>query len=241
VNVLAVVPAYNEAEAIGDVVRELRARGDVDVLVVDDGSEDGTAEVARAAGARVVVLPFNLGIGGAVQTGFLFARERAYDAAVQVDGDGQHPAREIDRLLAPLVRGEADVVIGSRFGADAGFRSPPLRRVGMRVFSAIVSAVTGRSLHDTTSGFRATGRRAIEFLAEHYPADYPEVEALVLLCRADFRVVETPCSFRGREIGRSSITAGRSVYYAIKVLLAIFVGMFRRVPPAGEGRAGSAG
>ena len=232
--VLAVVPAYNEASTVGDVVRELRERGDLDVLVVDDGSDDGTADAARAAGARVVVLPYNLGIGAAVQSGFLFARKHGHDVAVQVDGDGQHRADEIDRLLEPLARGEADVVLGSRYAGETGYRSPALRRLGMLLFSAVVSALTGRRLRDTTSGFRASGRRAIEFLAEHYPEDYPEVEALVLLSRAGFRVVEVPCRFREREAGRSSITGRRSVYYVIKVLLAILVGLFRRVPPVGD-------
>jgi glycosyltransferase involved in cell wall biosynthesis len=230
VKVLAVVPAFNESLAVGEVVRELRRRGDLDVVVVDDGSDDETAEIARAAGARVVGLPFNLGIGAAVQSGFLFAREHGYDVAVQVDGDGQHRADEIGKLLAPLERGEADVVLGSRWAADTGYHAPPLRRLGMLLFSAVVSRLTGQRLRDTTSGFRASGRRAIEFLAEHYPVDYPEVEALVLLSRAGFRIVETPCQFREREAGRSSITGRRSVYYVIKVLLAIFVGLFRKMP-----------
>jgi len=236
VKVLAVVPAYDEAPTVGEVVRELRARGDVDVLVVDDGSADGTADAARAAGARVAVLPFNLGIGAAVQTGFRFAHRHGYDVAVQVDGDGQHPAAEIDRLLAPLARGEADVVLGSRWAGEGHWPAPPLRRLGMRLFSGVVSALTGRALRDTTSGFRASGARAVEFLAEHYPDDYPEVEALVLLSRAGFRIVETPCRFREREAGRSSITGGRSVYYVVKVLLALFVGLFRGAPAAGDGR-----
>jgi len=236
--VLAIVPALNEEESVGDVVRDLRARGDVDVVVIDDGSTDGTVGAAQAAGARVVSLPFNLGIGGAVQCGYLFAREHGYDAAVQVDGDGQHLAAEIDQLLPPLERGEADVVLGSRYVEKTGYQAPATRRAGMLVFSTVVSAVTGQRLLDTTSGFRAAGRRVIEYLAENYPHDYPEVEALVLLRRAGFRILETACAFRERAGGRSSITAGRSVYYVIKVLLAIFVGLFRSVPrPPGETRA----
>lgn len=229
--VLAIVPALNEEASVADVVAELRLRGDVDVVVINDGSTDETAARAEAAGARVVNLPYNLGIGGAVQCGFLFAREHGYDVAVQVDGDGQHLAREIDRLLSPLVQGEADFVLGSRYVEKTGYQSTAARRTGMVLFAAVVSGVTRQRVRDTTSGFRASGRRVIEYFALHYPRDYPEVEALVLLRRAGFRVTEVPCEFRERERGTSSITTGRSVYYVVKVLLAIFVGLFRRVPP----------
>jgi hypothetical protein len=228
---VAIVPAYNEEASVGGVVRELLGRGDLDVVVIDDGSDDATAERARAAGARVVVLPFNLGIGGAVQTGYQFARDHRYDVAVQVDGDGQHLPSEIGRLFAVLDGGAADLALGSRFVGEAHYHAPRSRRMGMVVFSAVVSAITGQRLRDTTSGFRAAARGVIEYCAEHYPRDYPEVEALVLLRRAGFRVVETACQFRERSAGHSSITAGRSVYYMIKVLLAIAVGLFRRVPP----------
>jgi glycosyltransferase involved in cell wall biosynthesis len=228
--VLAIVPAYNEEKSVGGVVRELLARGDVDVVVVNDGSADATRDVALAAGARVLDLPYNLGIGGAVQCGFLFARENGYDVAVQVDGDGQHPPAEIDRLLAPLASGDADVVLGSRYVEQTDYRAPWTRRAGMILFSRVVSAVTRRRLLDTTSGFRASGRRVIEYLAEHYPEDYPEVEALVLLSRAGFRIAEVGCEFTDRRLGQSSITAARSAYYMVKVLLAIFVGLFRSVP-----------
>jgi glycosyltransferase involved in cell wall biosynthesis len=232
VRVLAVVPAYNEGGAVGDVVRQLRARGDLDVVVVDDGSVDDTADVARAAGARVLELPYNLGIGAAVQAGFCFAKEQSYDVVVQVDGDGQHRPDEIGRLLEPIERGEADLVLGSRYVEKTAYQAPPLRRLGMLIFSGLVSRVTGQRLRDTTSGFRASGPRVIGFLAEHYPGDYPEVEALVLLSRAGFRIVETPCRFRDREIGRSSITWTRSAYYMIKVILAVLIGLCRSVPPA---------
>jgi glycosyltransferase involved in cell wall biosynthesis len=213
------------------VVRELRERGDLDVLVVNDGSTDATSAVARSAGARVVDLPYNLGIGSAVQCGYMFARDHGYDVAVQVDGDGQHLPSEIDRLLEPLASGEADLVLGSRYVEETAYRAPKARRLGMVIFSTVVSALTRQRLVDTTSGFRAAGARVIRYLAENYPHDYPEVEALVLLRRAGFRIVETPCAFRERRGGHSSITAPRSVYYVIKVLLAIFVGLFRAVPP----------
>ncbi len=238
--VLAVVPAYNEEGSVGGVVGELLARGDIDVLVVDDGSADATAREARTAGARVLALPYNLGIGGAVQAGFRFAKRNDYDVAIQVDGDGQHLASEIDRLLGPLARGEADLVLGSRYVEDTEYRSSLPRRLGMLIFSAFVSRVTGQRFSDTTSGFRASSRPVIAYLASHYPDDYPEVEALVLLSRAGFRTREVACRFRERREGRSSITPLRSVYYMIKVTLAIAIGLARRVPAREEAEGRSA-
>jgi glycosyltransferase involved in cell wall biosynthesis len=229
--VLAIVPAFNEADSVAAVVTEIRSLGFVDVVVINDGSDDDTAAIARGAGARVVDLPFNLGIGGAVQSGYLFALRKDYDVAVQVDGDGQHVAEDIPKLLEPLARGEADLVLGSRSFGEPSYRMPPSRRFGMRVFSATVSMITGQRLYDTTSGFRAAGKEAIAYLAEHYPRDYPEVEALVLLRRAKFRIVEVSCRFRERAAGQSSITPLRSIYYMIKVHLAIIVGLFRSIPP----------
>jgi glycosyltransferase involved in cell wall biosynthesis len=229
--VLAIVPAYNEEETVGSVVAEVLASGLADVLVVNDGSTDGTAAAARSAGARTLDLGVNLGIGGAVQAGFLFAAREGYDVAIQVDGDGQHIAAEIPHLLEPIAAGRADLVLGSRYAADTGYRSPIARRLGMVMFSAVVTAVTRQRFLDTTSGFRAAGRECIAYLARNYPQDYPEVEALVLLRRAGFRIEEVPCAFRDRAGGRSSITASRSAYYVVKVLLAIGIGLFRRVPP----------
>jgi len=234
VRVLAIVPAYNEADSVGMVVREILETGGADVLVVNDGSQDATSEVARAAGARTLDLPVNLGIGGAVQAGYLYADRHGYDVAVQVDGDGQHLPSEIPRLLAPLEAGEADVVLGSRYVEKTDYRSPVARRAGMVMFSAVVTAVTRQRFLDTTSGFRAAGREGIVYLARNYPQDYPEVEALVLLRRAGFRVTEVACRFRDRAGGRSSITPARSAYYVVKVLLAIFIGLFRSVPPREE-------
>lgn len=233
--VLAIVPAYNEEATVGDVVAEIRAGGIADALVVNDGSTDGTSAAARAAGARTLDLGVNLGIGGAVQAGFLYAARNGYDVAVQVDGDGQHIAAEIPRLLEPLAAGRADLVLGSRYVAETDYRSPIARRLGMVMFSAVVTAVTGQRLLDTTSGFRAAGRECLAYLARHYPQDYPEVEALVLLRRAGFRIEEVACAFRDRAGGRSSITPARSAYYVVKVLLAIGIGLFRRVPPRGAG------
>ena len=237
--VLAVVPAYDEEESVGRVVTELLELGGVDVLVVNDGSRDDTARVAREAGATVLDLPFNLGIGAAVQTGYLWAARKGYDAAVQVDGDGQHLPSELPRLLGPLERGEADLVLGSRYVERTDYQASAPRRAGMILFSALVSLVTGQRLRDTTSGFRAAGPAVIAYLSRHYPQDYPEVEALVLLKRAGFRIAETACRFREREAGRSSITPGRSAYYLVKVSLAILLGTMRSVPRPVPGRAPS--
>jgi glycosyltransferase involved in cell wall biosynthesis len=228
--IVAVVPAYDEEAAIAAVVGEIRAFDPaIDVVVVDDGSNDATAEAAIAAGAAVVRLPFNLGIGGAVQTGFRYALERGYDVAVRLDGDGQHDAAELGKLLEPLERGEADVVTGSRFRDVADSYRPPLgRRLGITWFAKLVSLLSGQQVTDTTSGFQALNRRAIALFARDYPSDYPEVEATVLLLKHRLRLVEVPVTMREREHGSSSITVVRSVYYAFKVTLALLVAMARR-------------
>jgi glycosyltransferase involved in cell wall biosynthesis len=177
----------------------------------------------------VLRLPFNLGIGGAVQTGFRFAFERGYDLAVRVDGDGQHDPAQLAAVLLPVLRGEADVAVGSRFaGEGEGYRSSRSRRVGIRILAGVVSRMVGCRVTDTTSGFQALNRRALELFAADYPHDYPEVEATVMVFRHRLRLVEVPVAMRERGGGRSSITALRSIYYMIKVLLALFVGLFRR-------------
>jgi glycosyltransferase involved in cell wall biosynthesis len=202
----------------------------LEIVVVDDGSTDGTAEAALGAGARVVRLPYNLGIGAAVQTGFQYARHRGFDVAVQIDGDGQHDPRELPRLLGPVLAGDADLVVGTRFGGPSLYRGSRARRIGIGIFARAVSAIVGRRITDTTSGFRAAGRRAIELFAAEYPHDYPEVEATVLVFRHRLRLLEVPVAMRHRASGRSSITPLRSVYYMTKVSLALFVGLFRRRP-----------
>jgi glycosyltransferase involved in cell wall biosynthesis len=227
---IAVVPAYDEEAAIGAVVREIVATdARLDVVVVDDGSADDTAAVAAAAGATVVQLPYNLGIGAAVQTGFRFALQRGYDVAVRLDGDGQHDPRELRKLLAPLESGEADIVTGSRFADDDPAYRPPLaRRVGIVFFARLVSVLTGQRVTDTTSGFQALNRRAIALFAGDYPSDYPEVEATLLVLKHRLRLVEVPVRMREREHGTSSITFVSSVYYMLKVTLALLVAMFRK-------------
>jgi glycosyltransferase involved in cell wall biosynthesis len=235
--VAAVVPAFEEEAAIGAVVAEIVAFDpSIDVVVVDDGSSDGTAAAAAAAGATVVRLPFNLGIGAAVQTGFRWALERDYDLAVRLDGDGQHDPAELPKLLAPIERDEADVVTGSRFREEEdGYRPPLGRRVGITWFARLVSLLSGQRVTDTTSGFQALNQSGIELFARDYPSDYPEVEATVLLLKHRLRLVEVPVRMREREHGSSSITFLRSVYYAIKVTLALFIAMGRRYAVPSEG------
>ena len=236
--IVAVVPAFDEEGAIGSVVAGIGAFDPaIDVVVVDDGSADATAGAAAAAGATVVRLPFNLGIGAAVQTGFRWALERDYDVAVRLDGDGQHDPGELPKLLAPLERGEADVVTGSRFrGEDEeGYRPPLGRRLGITWFAQLVSLLSGQRVTDTTSGFQALNREGIALFARDYPSDYPEVEATVLVLKHRLRLVEVPVRMREREHGSSSITFLRSVYYAIKVTLALFVAMGRRYAVPSEG------
>jgi glycosyltransferase involved in cell wall biosynthesis len=227
---VAIVPALNEEHTVQRVIDELHAfDAGLDIVVVDDGSTDRTAEVAAARGAFVLRLPFNLGIGGAVQTGFRFAFEQGYDIAVRVDGDGQHDPEQLTRILEPVLRGEADIAVGSRFAAgEGGYRSSRSRRLGIRILAAVVSRIVGQRVTDTTSGFQALNRNGIALFARDYPHDYPEVEATIMVFRHRLRLQEVPVSMRERGAGRSSITAFRSIYYMVKVLLAIFVGLFRR-------------
>jgi glycosyltransferase involved in cell wall biosynthesis len=230
----AIVPAYNEAGSIGVVVAEIRAADpELEVVVVDDGSTDATAELAGSAGATVLRLPYNLGIGAAVQTGLQYASENEFDLAVQIDGDGQHDARELEQLLAPVISGEADIAVGTRFAGDRFYRPSVARRIGIALFAGLVSVIVRQRVTDTTSGFRAMNGRGIRLFAADYPHDYPEVEATVLVFRHRLRMVEVPVTMRQRETGRSSITVFRSLYYMGKVSLALFVGLLRPRPAAG--------
>jgi glycosyltransferase involved in cell wall biosynthesis len=226
---VAIVPAYNEAASVAVVIAEIRAVDpELEVVVVDDGSRDGTANAAEAAGARVVRLPFNLGIGGAMQTGYEYAREHGFDLAVQIDGDGQHDPRELPQLLEPILDGRADMAVGTRFAGGTRYRPPFARRVGIELFAWLVTLIVRQRVTDTTSGFRAVNRQGILLFAADYPHDYPEVETTVLVFRHKLRMEEVPVEMRTRSSGRSSITFFRSIYYMVKVSLALFIGLFRR-------------
>jgi glycosyltransferase involved in cell wall biosynthesis len=227
--ILIIVPAYNEEDSLPGVLSDLQEHfPEGDVLVIDDGSRDRTAEISRAAGVDVVRLPFNLGIGGAVQTGYRYAQRNGYDIAVQFDGDGQHVAAEIAALIAPVLGGRADIVVGSRFLEAGAYRPPVFRRIGIWLFSRILSLIIGYPVTDTTSGFRAVNARVIAFFAVLYPEDYPEVESLVLLHRAGMRIEEIAARMRVRRGGTSSITPVRSAYYMVKVLLAVFIDLLKK-------------
>jgi glycosyltransferase involved in cell wall biosynthesis len=226
--VLVIIPAYREERSIGAVVRAVREGTGYDVVVVDDGSPDATGERAREAGAVVLTLPCNLGIGGAVQTGFLYAREKGYDALVRIDADGQHEAEDVRHVLAPILSGEADYCVGSRFLGAGDFRSSLPRRFGIGWFCTLLRIFTGYGVTDPTSGFFAMNGRVIDFFARHYPSDYPEADSFVLLHRLGARAVEVPVRMYERSEGKSSITAFRAVYYMVKVTLSLLINMLRR-------------
>ena len=231
-DVVAIVPAWNEAAAIGGVVDEILAFDPtIHVVVVDDASDDETASVAQRHGAKVLPLLFNVGIGGAVQTGFRYARDEGYEIAVRLDGDGQHDASELGKLIGPVRVGEADLVIGSRFVDPGGTYRPPFaRRMGIRVFARLVSLLGGQKVTDTTSGFSAMNRAGIELFALEYPHDYPEVEATLVALRSGLRLAQVQVEMRERQTGTSSITFVRSLYYIVKVMLALLVASLRRYP-----------
>ena len=218
---VAIVPALNEAPTIARVIEEIRAVDPgFEILVIDDGSTDGTQAEAERAGVLVARLPYNVGIGG----------------AVQIDGDGQHDPRELARLLEPIVADRADMVVGSRFLGAGRYRAPFGRRLGIHLLAGVVSLMVRRRMTDPTSGFRAVNRRGIVLFAAVYPHDYPEAEANVVAYRRRLRIVEVPVAMRERAAGHSSITILRSLYYMIKVTLALFISLFRRYPPVVEER-----
>lgn len=221
---LIIIPAYNEAANIEKVINNIvQNYPQYDYVIINDGSTDKTAEVCANAGYQVLNLPINMGIGGAVQTGYRYAKKNNYDAAVQIDGDGQHDVAFLEDMLKLLESGEADVVIGSRFVQKEGFQSSQIRRVGIRFLSILARILTGVQIRDITSGYRVVNRRFIEIYANDYPADYPEPEAMIIAAVHGGRIKEYPVIMRERENGTSSITFKKSVYYMIKVTLAMFV------------------
>jgi glycosyltransferase involved in cell wall biosynthesis len=234
---LAVVPTYNESATVERVVRSIREHQPrFDVVVIDDGSTDDSGKRAEAAGATVLRHPFNLGIGGAVQSGFVYAYDNGYDYMVQVDADGQHDPTEIDKLVTTMHRDpQLDMVCGSRFAEEVRYRAPISRRTGIHIFAFLLSRIVGQNVSDPTSGFRLCNRRAIRLFARDYPHDYPEVEAVLMLHFHRLRMREIPVRMYERGGGTSSISSGKSVEYMLKVLLAIFVGLARARPTVEAG------
>jgi glycosyltransferase involved in cell wall biosynthesis len=228
---LVIIPAFNEEGSVGQVVENVRNHlPQSDIVVINDGSKDRTSEKARTGRAKVLDLPFNLGIGGAMQTGYKYAYMKGYDVAIQVDGDGQHDPKEIEKLLEALEGQNLDMVIGSRFIERSGYRVSKARRIGIVILSRVISLIVGYEVTDPTSGFRAVNRRVIKLFSSDYPQDYPEPEAIVFLHRHGLNIGEVPVDMSVRCTGESSITWSRSIYYMVKVLLAIFVDCFKKGP-----------
>ncbi len=230
---LVLIPAYNEAENIGGVIQEVLREieglpHEFDVLVVDDGSTDETTAVARARGAEVLKLPLNGGIGVALQAGFKFAVERGYRALLRLDADGQHPPVYISTVLAPVVNGEADLSIGSRFLQGRGYQGSTVRRLGISWFSSLIAALFRQRISDPTSGFQAMNRRLLSLYVREYASDYPEVEGVVNALAKGFRVVEVPIEMKERKSGKSSIDSLHSIYYAVKVTTKIFISLLHK-------------
>lgn len=226
VRVLLIIPAFNEEAALGGLLSEIRALpGGMDAVVVDDGSLDRTAEIARAGGARVLQLPHNLGIGGAVQAGLRLAHREKFDCAIQIDGDGQHPPSELARLLDRADR--ADLIVGTRYRGKAGFQSTVLRRLGSWWLRVVLRLVARVRVTDPTSGFRLYGKRALALFDETYPYDYPEPEALAIARAAGLTIDEVEVTMRDRQGGRSSIGGFSSIYYMLKVTIAVALTFMR--------------
>ena len=225
---LILIPCLNEQGAIGHVVQEVRrVMSGIPILVVDDASTDGTVLVAQTAGAEVLRLPHHLGLGGAVQAGYMLAFESGFQYVIRVDGDGQHNADDIPRIFDVLRRSGSQMVIGSRYSRGQRNYTSWLRALGIVVFRSILRPILGRTVDDPTSGFVGVNRQALQVFSQSFPLEYPEIEALVVLQRKQFRFEEVPCSVRPRMAGRSSITAVRSIYYIVHVLLGVLVNILR--------------
>ena len=222
--VLLIIPAYNEEESLRSLIEEIKAAcPEVDYLVVNDCSSDDTERLLEELGANYISLPCNMGIGGAVQSGYRYAAQNEYDIAIQIDGDGQHDVRFVKDMVKLIEDKQADVVIGSRFIDKEGFQSSQARRIGIRILSMLIRLMCGAKVKDVTSGFRAVNRRFIELFAENYPDDYPEPEVIVTAKLYGAVIKELPVIMRERTTGKSSINLKRSIYYMIKVSLAIII------------------
>ncbi len=222
--VLIIIPAFNEEESLCNVVKNLKsAAPDVDYLIVNDCSTDRTEALCQEHDFNYITFPVNLGIGGGVQAGYLYAVENGYDIAIQMDGDGQHDPNYIKDVIKPLQDGTADMVIGSRFITKDGFQSSAMRRLGIGFLKFLIRICCGTTVNDTTSGFRATSRSLTKFFAKNYAQDYPEPEAIIAAVLEGYRVTEVPVIMHERQGGESSINALKSIYYMIKVSLAILI------------------
>ena len=227
-SLLVIVPAFNEEGAIGSVVRSIHQHvPGVPVLVLDDCSRDNTIAQARAAGAEILPLPHHLGLGGCVQAGYMLAYELGFQYVIRVDGDGQHDARDIPPIFERLKASGCEMVIGSRFVNGNGAHSGFVRGLGIGFFRLVLRPILGRPVHDPTSGFVGVNRRALAVFSRSFPLEYPEIETLVVLQRRRFRFEEVPCTMRPRLAGRSSITALKSLYYILHVLLGVFVNVLK--------------
>jgi glycosyltransferase involved in cell wall biosynthesis len=227
--ILIIIPAYNEEHNISRLLSKLLFLNKAyDILVINDHSKDNTSIICENEGIRVIDLPCNLGIGGAVQTGYKYAKSYKYDIAIQVDGDGQHNPEFLSVLIAPLLSGEADLVIGSRYIDKVGFQSTALRRVGINYFSKLIQLLIKQKITDPTSGFRACNSKVISLFSEYYPIDYPEPESIVFVKRSGFKILEVPVIMEERLGGVSSIRSFKSIYYMIKVTLAIIIDTLRK-------------
>lgn len=226
---LVIIPAYNESASIVNTVNDIKKNApDFDYVVINDHSKDNTLQVCKDAELNVIDLPLNLGIGGAVQTGYLYACQNGYDIAVQFDGDGQHDAKYLNEMAETLVKEQADMVIGSRFIEKEGFQSSFTRRLGIRYFTFLIKILTGQKITDPTSGYRMCNRKIIELFAGNYPKDYPEPETTTWILRKKLKVLEIPVIMRAREEGVSSISLKKSFYYMFKVTMAIIIERTRR-------------
>lgn len=227
---LVIIPAYNEEATIAQVIAAIRRDAPrCDIVVVDDGSSDGTPRIVESTeGAMLVRHPFNLGIGGAMQTGYKYALRHGYDVAVQCDADGQHPSGRIPDLVRLVTEGKADLLIGSRYVADTAYTPSITRRIGKSIMSRLVDTLIGGGITDTTSGFRAANRRVIALFARDYPDDYPEAEALVMVYKQGLKAAEMPVDMLPRQGGQTSIRPQHAAYYMIKVGLAILIHMLRK-------------
>ena len=227
---LVIIPAYNESSNILNTVRDIqKSAPDFDYIVINDCSTDDTLEILKSNKLNYISLPVNLGIGGAVQTGYKYALENNYDVAVQVDGDGQHDPVYLSELLKKMININADMVIGSRFIENQGFQSTFMRRIGIVYFTKLIKLLTGTTITDPTSGFRMANREVIKMFASQYPKDYPEPESIVTLLKAGKKVVEVPVQMKARQGGESSIKMANSVYYMIKVSLSILIESTKKV------------